>query len=59
MNNKYNITGNPIIADSMVIAVCTFFSSLNINNNNYSSDILMRNSYRITLLQILINCYVI
>jgi hypothetical protein len=30
MNNKYNITGNPI-ADSIVITVRTFFSSRNKN----------------------------
>ena len=34
MNNKYNRTGNPTIADSIVIAVRTFFSSRNSNNKN-------------------------
>lgn len=34
MNKKYNVTGNPMITDSIVIAVCTIFSSRNINNEN-------------------------
>ena len=33
MNDKYNKTGNPI-ADSIVIATRTFFSSRSINNKN-------------------------